>query len=103
LLFWRRRNDFHGMPVARANYGRLQRLGRFVGVEPAPELTPREYAARFGMTKPKSAGGATRVAEAFTQEQYATNLDAATIAHESDYGWHEAKQGASDWRLWRRR
>ncbi len=103
LHFWRQRNAFHGVPVARANYGRLQRLGRFVGVEPAPELTPREYAARFGMAKPKSAGGANRVAEAFTQEQYATNLDAVTIARDSDYGWHEAKQGASDWRLWRRR
>lgn len=103
LFFWRRRNTFAGMPVARANFGRLQRLGRFLGIEPAPELTPREYAVRFGSAKPKSAAGATRVAEAFTQEQYASNLDPVTIARDSEYGWHEAKQGASDWRLWRRR
>jgi hypothetical protein len=91
------------MPAPSANYGRLQRLGRFLGIEPAPELTPREYAARFGEAKPKSAAGAARVAEAFTQSQYATNVDAGTIAQDSDYGWREAKQGASDWRIWRRR
>jgi transglutaminase-like putative cysteine protease len=103
FFFWRRRNTFAGIPIARANFGRLQRLGRFLGVDPAPELTPREYAVRFGSAKPKSAAGATRVAEAFTREQYATNLDPVTIASESEYGWREAKQGASDWRIWRRR
>ncbi|HET9659027.1 MAG TPA: transglutaminase-like domain-containing protein [Thermomicrobiales bacterium] len=103
FVFWRRRNAFAGLPPARANYGRLQRLGRFLGIEPAPELTPREYAVRFGAAKPKSAGGAIRVADAFTQEQYASNVDAGSIAQNSDYGWREAKQGASDWRLWRRR
>ncbi len=91
------------MPVARANFGRLQRLGRFVGIQPSAEQTPREYAVRFGTAKPKSASGAMRVAEAFTQEQYASNVDTGTIAHDSDYGWREAKQGAADWRLWRRR
>jgi hypothetical protein len=43
------------------------------------------------------------VAEAFTQEQYATNVDMGSVAHDSDVGWREAKQGASDWRFWRRR
>jgi transglutaminase-like putative cysteine protease len=103
FFFWRRQHAFAGLPVARANYGRLQRLGRFVGVEPSPELTPREYAARFGAAKPRSAGGAARVAEAFTQEQYATNVDMGSVARDSDVGWREAKQGASDWRFWRRR
>jgi Domain of unknown function (DUF4129)/Transglutaminase-like superfamily len=102
-ILWRRRSGYAGLPIARANYGRLQRLGRFLGIEPAPELTPREYAVRFGTAKPKSAAGAVRVADAFTQEQYASNVDAGTIARDSDYGWQEAKQGASDWRLWRRR
>lgn len=103
LFFWRRRNAFSGLPPARANFGRLQRLGGFLGVSPSPELTPKEYAARFGSARPQSAGGAMRVADAFTQEQYATNIDADTIARESDYGWREAKAGANDWRLWRRR
>ncbi len=103
VYLWRRRHAYAGMPVASANYGRLQRFGRYFGIEPSPELTPREYAARFGTAKPKSAAGASRVAEAFTQEQYASNIDAGTIAQDSEYGWREAKQGASDWRLWRRR
>lgn len=103
LLFLHRRRTFAGMPAARANFSRLQRLGRFIGVESLPELTPREYAERFGMAKPKSAAGAIVVADAFTHEQYATNIDAGTIAHESEFGWKEAKQGASDWRIWRRR
>jgi hypothetical protein len=103
FLLWRRRALFAGMPVARANYSRLQRLGRFFGIEAAPELTPREYATRFGSAKPKSAAGAIRVADAFTQEQYASTVDAGTIARDSEFGWQEAKQGASDWRIWRRR
>ncbi len=98
-----RRRTFTGLSPAGANYSRLQRLGHFVGVEPSPELTPREFAARFGAAKPKSAAGATTVAEAFTRERYATDIDAGTIARDSDAGWKEAKQGASDWRLWRRR
>ena len=103
LFFWKRRNAFMGMPVARANYGRLQRLGRFMGIEATPELTPREYASRFGIARPQSAAGALQVADAFTQEQYATNGDAATIARESEHGWREAKEGTADWRFWRRR
>jgi hypothetical protein len=100
---FRRRSAFAGMPVASANYGRLQRLGRFIGVTPSPELTPREFASRFGAERPQSAMGAMRVADAFTQEQYATNVDAGTIARDSEYGWREAKSGAADWRIWRRR
>jgi hypothetical protein len=103
IFFLKRRNAFAGLPVARANYGRLQRLGRFIGVEPSPELTPREYASQFGAARPPSAAGAMRVADAFTQEQYATNIDAGTIARDSEYGWRDAKSGASDWRIWRRR
>lgn len=101
-IFWRRRHRFAGMPVAGANYSRLQRLGRFVGVEASPELTPQEYATRFGAARPASAAGALRVADAFTQERYATNVDAGTIAQQSELGWREAKKGASDWRFWRR-
>ena len=67
-----------------ANYGRLQRLGRFIGVRPSPELTPREFATRFGSARPKSATGAMRVADAFTKAQYATNMDPGTIAQDSD-------------------
>jgi hypothetical protein len=103
FYFWRRRSTFAGLPIAAANFGRLQRLGGFIGVRAAPELTPREYAASFGSARPQSAAGALRVADAFTQEQYATNIDAGTIARDSDYGWQEAKSGAADWRLWRRR
>ena len=103
FYIFKRRNAFAGMPVASANYGRLQRLGRFIGVTPTPELTPREYASQFGAERPQSAMGAMRVAAAFTQEQYATNVDAGTIARDSEYGWREAKSGAADWRLWRRR
>lgn len=100
---WRRQATYAGLPAARANYGRLQRLGRILGIEAAPELTPREYAVRFGAAKPRSAAGAVKVADAFTQEQYASNVDTGAIARDSDFGWREAKQGASDWRLWRRR
>jgi len=103
IYFWKRRNAYAGLPIASANYGRLQRLGRFLGVNATPELTPREYATQFGTARPQSAAGAMRVADAFTQEQYATNLDAGTIASDSEYGWREAKSGAADWRLWRRR
>lgn len=103
IYFWRRHRAFAGLPIARANYSRLQRLGRFIGIEPAPELTPREYAVQFGSAKPKSASGAIRVADAFTREQYASNVDAGTIASDSEYGWREARQGATDWRFWRRR
>jgi hypothetical protein len=44
-----------------------------------------------------------RVANAYTQAQYATNIDPGTIELDSEYGWREAKSGANDWRLWRRR
>ncbi|MCA9860592.1 MAG: DUF4129 domain-containing protein, partial [Thermomicrobiales bacterium] len=103
LVFWRRHARFSGMPVAHANYGRLQRLGRFIGVAPSPQKTPREYAAEFARAKPRSADGAMRVAEAYTWEQYATNIDAREIAVESEHGWKDARRGASDWRIWRRR
>ena len=103
VLVLRRRRAYAGLPVASANFGRLQRLGRFLGVQPSPELTPREYAIRFGSVKPKSAAGAILVADTFTQAQYATNVDPGKIAQESDAGWKEAKEGATDWRFWRRR
>ncbi len=103
FYFWKRRNAFAGMPVARANYGRLQRLGRYFGVAATPELTPREYASQFAAARPQSAAGALRVADAFTQEQYSTNVDAGIIASESEYGWREAKEGTAGWRFWRRR
>ncbi len=103
LYFWKRRTAFAGMPVTRANYGRLQRLGRFIGIDATPELTPREYASRFGAARPQSAAGALRVADAFTQEQYASNGDPATLARESEHGWREAKEGTADWRFWRQR
>ncbi len=102
-LVWWRRTANAGVPIPRANYRRLQRLGGYFGIDPAPQLTPREYADRFGIAKPESAAGAMRVADAFTQAQYAASSDPVTIAHDSETGWHEARQGASDWRLWRRR
>ncbi len=77
-------------------------MGRLVGIDATPDLTPREYATQFGSARPQSATGALRVAEAFTQEQYATNVDAGTIASESEHGWREAKEGTVDWRFWRR-
>ncbi|MEZ4665676.1 MAG: transglutaminase-like domain-containing protein [Thermomicrobiales bacterium] len=103
LFFVRRRNAYAGLPVAHANYGRLQRLGKFIGVSSSPELTPREYAAKFGFARPRSASGAMRVADAFTREQYSTNVDASAVARDSEFGWREARDGAKDWRLWRRR
>lgn len=103
VFVWRRRAAYSGMPIPRANYRRLQRLGGHFGIDPAPQLTPREYADRFGVAKPRSAGGAMRVAEAFTRAQYAATADPVTIAHDSESGWREARQGASDWRFWRRR
>lgn len=102
LYALRRRNEFGGLPIASANFGRLQRLGGYFGVRPTPELTPREYASQLGSARPQSAAGALRVADAFTQEQYATNVDPGVIARESEFGWREAKRGASDWRFWRR-
>lgn len=102
LLYARRRRMFAGLPVASANYGRLQRLGRFFGLRASPEQTPREFAMQFAKARPESAAGALKVADAYTQAQYATNVDAGTIAQDSDYGWREAKAGASDWRFWRR-
>ncbi len=103
FYFLRRRRAFTGLPVASANYGRLQRLGRYIGVQPLPELTPREYATRFGSARPQSASGAMQVADAYTREQYATNMDPGKIASDSEHGWRDAKSGANDWRLWRRR
>ena len=84
LYVMKRRSTFSGLPVAAANFGRLQRLGRFIGVRPSPELTPREFATRFGTARPQSAAGAIRVADAFTKAQYATNIDPATIAQDSE-------------------
>lgn len=103
IVFFRRRGAFSGLSVPSANYQRLQRLGRFIGIEPAPAMTPREYATHFGSVKPASAPGALVVADAYTRERYATNVDPVRIAHDSEAGWKEAKQGASDWRFWRRR
>jgi len=103
VFVWRRRAAYAGMPVPRANYRRLQRLGGRFGIDPAPQLTPREYADRFGAARPNSAAGAMRVADAFTQAQYAAAADPVTIAHDSETGWREARQGASDFRFWRRR
>lgn len=102
LYYWQRRRMFSGLPVASANFSRLQRLGRLFGVAPAPELTPYEYASQFGAVRPQSASGAMRVADAYAKSQYATNTDVVLISHESDEGWREAKAGATDWRFWRR-
>ena len=62
---------FHGLSPVSSLYARALRAGSWLGVRPAPSLTPHEYAARVGRVVPAAAGPARTVADLYAQERYA--------------------------------
>jgi hypothetical protein len=62
---------FRGMSPISGLYARALRAGGWLGVPPAPALTPHEYAERVGRAVPSAQGPARVVADLYTQERYA--------------------------------
>jgi HAMP domain-containing protein len=61
---------FRGLSPMSSLYARSVRAGNWLGVPPAPSLTPREYADRVGRAVPSAQGAARVVADLYTQERY---------------------------------
>jgi hypothetical protein len=62
---------FRGLSPISGLYARALRAGEWLGVPPAPSLTPREYADCVGRVVPSAQGPARVVADLYTQERYA--------------------------------
>ena len=62
---------FRGLSPVSSVYARALKAGSWLGVRPAPSLTPHEYAARMGRAVPAAATPARTVADLYARERYA--------------------------------
>ncbi len=60
-----------GLSPVSSLYARALRAGTWLGVSPAPSMTPHEYAERVGRFVPSAQGPARTVADLYTTERYA--------------------------------
>jgi hypothetical protein len=90
-----------GLSPVSSLYARALRAGKWLGVTPAPSLTPREYADRVGQVVPSAQGPARVVADLYTQERYAGRRPSSQQTQSARAAWRDLRGIAlSSW--WRR-
>lgn len=92
-----------GLKPGAALYAKAIRVGRLLGVEPHPTMTPREFATEFGQAVPRAHRAVSVVADLYSAEQYG----GIEVSEEVEYGgqqaWRSLRSAMFGWRPWRRR
>jgi hypothetical protein len=82
---------FRGLSPISGLYARALRAGNWLGVPPAPALTPREYAERVGRAVPSAQGPARVVADLYTQERYARRRPDGEALRAGRHAWRNLR------------
>ncbi len=85
---WRLR----GLSPAGGLYARAMQAGKFWGVQPEPNQTPREYAERFGEAVPAASGPARIVADLYSQDIYAGRTPDAPALDRARAAWAQLRR-----------
>ena len=94
---------FRGLSPVSSLYARSLRAGNWLGVRPAPSMTPREYADQVGQVVPSARGPARVVADLYTQERYAGRRPDGDALRAARSAWSELRGIALGWLLRRNR
>lgn len=97
-----------GLSLAGGLYARLLRVGRLVGVERQPAMTPGEYADAIGNAVPQARDAARYVADLYAVEQYGGHPVNGNAVNAGQRAWRHVRRltvlaGLSVRRRWRRR
>jgi hypothetical protein len=82
---------FRGLSPISSVYARAVKAGNWLGVRPAPSLTPHEYAARIGRSVPSAAAPARTVADLYAQERYAGQTPDRERTQEARAAWRDLR------------
>jgi hypothetical protein len=92
-----------GLKPGAALYAKALRVGRLWGVEPQPNMTPREFAQEFGYAVPRAQRAVSVVADLYSAEQYG-GIEVSEEARSSgQQAWRSLRSAVLGWRPWRRR
>lgn len=92
---------FRGLSPVAGLYARALRVGGWLGVQPLPTLTPREYAERIGRAVPSAQSPARVVADMYTEERYAGRRPDSEAVRSAKSAWGTLR-GIAIGSLWRR-
>lgn len=86
-IAWNR--EFIGLSFVEQAYGRMARLGRFLGVRDAPNQTPHEYAQKLAQAVPEGREDISSITEGFVWERFSgRELSPETRADLADHVRH---------------
>lgn len=88
LLWWQ---GVRGLRGAARWYGRLEWLGRWLGLRPLPATTPHEFARAVEQRAPAAAGAARTIVRLYTQERYAGRRLTRAEDHTAHQAWVRAR------------
>lgn len=96
---------FRGLSLAGGLYARLLRIGRLVGVQRQPAMTPSEYADAIGRAVPPARDAAKYVADLYASERYGGRDVNANALQTGQRAWRRVRHMAFlDWlSVWRHR
>ncbi|MBA2598341.1 MAG: DUF4129 domain-containing protein, partial [Chloroflexia bacterium] len=94
---------FRGLSAVSSLYARALRAGNWLGVRPAPSMTPHEYADRVGRVAPSAQGPARVVADLYTLERYAGRRPDGEAVRAGRSAWRDLRGIAIGSFLHRRR
>lgn len=82
---------FRGLSPASGMYARALKAGQWLGVSPAPSLTPNEFAERVGRVAPSAQGPVRTVSEIYTQELYGNARPDAMQLQRARSAWRDLR------------